>query len=198
MKYPVLKRKPIPTVDETLESILKLIADGCIPIGITRSGNWYYVSFIFGVKANVQDESKEFCLCPLPYEGSITWKSLVFIDISNEGYSYLHDVQARPMGYGYGTMLMRQILAYLHDTGVQTVKGKIMPTDFGHREMLHHFYHDIFNFEVFKHERSDTICLKIDDKCAISNEAELLLLRQKDGVYDIDKIRAFLTNAVDT
>ena len=54
-----------------------------------------------------------------------------------------HNNEAADYNKGYGTQMVKQLLAYAKEHGYSYIYGNLSEVDLDHKERLHHFYHKL-------------------------------------------------------
>ena len=61
------------------------------------------------------------------------------------------DIVCRRNNYGYGSLMMKEIIKYSHQNNISYLDGCLSNIDYGHKERLYHFYRK-FGFEIVENK----------------------------------------------
>lgn len=176
------------------ESIFKITNEGHQILWTGKNGSSYYVIFMFRLSESTYDSTRLIYLCTLPYRDTRSWCAIISLEYKGCCQAHIGEIEARPQRRGYGSILMEHTLSYLRSAGFQTVTGIISPADFGHEEMLRHFYGK-FGFEITNYPNERHLHLDLFDEKTPTLEKDGITACCRSAGYQLLKSEAMLAEA---
>ena len=166
----------------TLESLFHLISDGYQILSIEKRGSDFYCTYLLPFYPQRQDNTRAIYLCKLPYQASSDWIAVIYLSFRPCCSVRITDIQVRRINQGFGSMLMRDSIAFLRSAGFRTVTGTICPTDFDHEDRLRHFYSK-FGFDIRDTGNTRSLLLSLTDKPVVPIEKNGVTVCCRSGSY---------------
>lgn len=91
------------------------------------------------------------------------WKAKMELRLKPNCRAFIIDWHANPPNKGYGSILMKHVILFLRSAGFRTVTGEISAVDFGHEDLLRHFYSK-FGFQITDHADKRSLRLELFSK----------------------------------
>lgn len=169
---------------DTRNSVINFYKEGYQILGIEEHSDFDYVVVMSFCGNHSYSDYRNIFLYNLPFTH---WsKHICRMDLRYEPNccAKIMDWSSYPTNMGYGSILMKYLIAYLRSAGFRTLYGEIVPRDYNHIDLLFHFYKK-FGFKIEKQKQSYGIYLDLYDKPNIAYCKDCLTVCCRDSARDL-------------